>query len=123
MTEIDGIDVYNVHLDDESAATRRRQLKQIVATFDTDQKIVVGGDFNTDDPVLQTMLKTMKFEMNVSEIKGTYLCEKPMIDWIYVYGFSGSAVSVNNTISGADCYRKTIKKYGSDHHPVIARVT
>lgn len=123
LTEIDGIDVYNIHLDDASMTTRRRQLNKIIATFDTNNKIIVGGDCNTDDPVLHAMLSSINFEMNVVEKKGTYLCEKPMIDWIYVYGFSSSVVRVNNTISGSDCYRKTIKKYGSDHHPVIARVS
>lgn len=123
LTAIDDIDVYNIHLDDASMSARRRQLNKIIATFDTNKKIIVGGDCNTDDPVLHAMLSSINFEMNVVEKNGTYLCEKPMIDWIYVYGFSSSVVSVNNTISGSNCYQKTIKKYGSDHHPVIARVS
>ena len=122
LTETDEIDIYNVHLDDISEVAREHELEQIIAKFDLDKKIIIGGDFNTDNKTLHNRLKRMKFEpVTVPEPNGTYICEKPMIDYIYVYGFSGSVGHVNNSVSNSNCYRKTIKKYGSDHYPVTVR--
>ena len=122
LTKTDEIDIYNVHLDDISEAVREHELEQIIATFDLNKKIIVGGDFNTDNKTLHNRLKRMKFEPgSVQEPNGTYICEKPMIDYVYVYGFSDSVGHVNNSVSKSNCYKKTIKKYGSDHYPVTVR--
>ena len=47
-----------------------------------------------------------------------------MIDYVYVYGFLNPITTIHNTISPIDSksYKKTIKKYGSDHHPITVRV-
>ena len=122
LTETDEIDIYNVHLDAYSGVARKHELEQIIAKFDLNKKIIVGGDFNTDNKTLHNLLKRMNFESVVaSELNGTYICEESMIDYIYVYGFSGSVGHVNNSVSKSNCYKRTIKKYGRDHYPVTVR--
>jgi hypothetical protein len=117
VTEADGVDIYNIHLDDTSTAKRRGELEHIISTFDPTNKIIIGGDFNTNEKSLHNMLTRADFTMNIPT-KGTCLCEEAMIDYIYVRGFSHSIGHVNNSISSTNCYQDTIRKYGSDHHPV-----
>jgi len=113
------LDIYNIHLDDKSNTTRKQELKYIISTFDKTRKIVIGGDFNSDSRKLHHMLKD--FEINITP-KSTYLCESPMIDYIYTYGFKNSDGYIHNTLNTDNCYQKTISKYGSDHHPIYVHV-
>ena len=113
------LDIYNIHLDDKSNTTRKQELKYIISTFDKTRKIIIGGDFNSDSQKLHHMLKD--FEINITP-KSTYLCESPMIDYIYTYGFKNSDGYIHNTLNTDNCYQKTISKYGSDHHPIYVHV-
>jgi hypothetical protein len=128
LTKTENIDIYNIHLDCSSSIKRKKELKQIISTFNKDKKIIIGGDFNSDNKELHDLLIKEDFKINFPFKKGTYLCETPMIDYIYVYGFLNPIGHINNTItinksnSKSNPYRKTIKKYGSDHHPVTVRV-
>jgi hypothetical protein len=47
-----------------------------------------------------------------------------MIDYIYVYGFLNPITTIHNTIinTNSESYKNTIKKYGSDHHPITVSV-
>jgi len=121
LTETDDVIIYNIHLDDSSNTIRKRELRQIISTFDNSKKIIIGGDFNSDSPQLHKVLTNLNFNMSISNKKGTYLCEKPMIDYIYTYGFSNSKGYIDNS-SKKDCYKKTIEKYGSNHLPVTISV-
>jgi len=121
FTQTDHINIYNIHLHDSSKVVRKNQLKQIISTFDRNKKIIIGGDFNTNDTELHGLLKKLNFKMNVANKKGTYLCESPMIDYIYSYGFSKMNGYIHNYISNINCYTNTIKKYGSDHHPIYVK--
>jgi endonuclease/exonuclease/phosphatase family metal-dependent hydrolase len=122
ITETENVDIYNIHLDCSSKIRRKNELKKIISTFNKNKKIIIGGDFNSDDKELNNLLIKEGFKINFPVKKGTYLCEKPMIDRIYVYGFVNPIGYVKNTIPKVNCYKKTIKKYGSDHHPVTVRV-
>lgn len=124
VTETEFIDIYNIHLDCDSSVKRKKELTKIISTFNKNKKIIIGGDFNSDENELHNLLKQENFEMNCPVIKGTYLCETPMIDYIYVYGFSNPITTIHNTISNTNtkCYKNTIKKYGSDHHPITVCV-
>ena len=120
LSQSDNIDIYNIHLHDTSNTKRKNQLQKIISTFDINKKIIIGGDFNSNDKELHGMLKKLNFKMNVVK-KGTYLCEQPMIDYIYCYGFSEMVGYIDNTVSNINCYINTIKKYGSDHHPIYVK--
>jgi endonuclease/exonuclease/phosphatase (EEP) superfamily protein YafD len=126
LTTTEHIDIYNIHLHWSSSKKRKKELKKIISTFNKDKKIIIGGDFNSDNKELHDLLIKENFKINFPLKKGTYLCETPMIDYIYVYGFENPIGNVNNTItidkSNSNPYRKTIKKYGSDHHPVTVCV-
>ena len=119
IVNADELDIYNIHLDDTSNVIRKKELKYIVSTFNKKRKIIIGGDFNSNSKKLHQLLKD--FKLNIPP-KSTYLCESPMIDYIYVYGFTKSVGYIHNTIDTKKCYQKTISKYGSDHHPVYAKI-
>jgi len=120
VVNADDIDIYNIHLNDVSNVIRTKELKHIISTFNKNRKIIIGGDFNSDNQKLHHLLSD--FKMNI-EAKSTYLCESPMIDYIYVYGFTKATGYIHNTINDKKCYSSTIKKYGSDHHPVYVNVS
>jgi len=122
ITSTDDTDIYNIHLNDISNEVRIKELKYIISTFNKTRKIIIGGDFNSDNKKLHNLLKD--FKMNIQP-KSTYLCELPMIDYIYVYGFRktiGFIHNTINTINSQNCYQNTIALYGSDHHPVYLNV-
>ena len=112
--------IYNIHLNDVAHAIRMKELKHIISTFDKTRKIIIGGDFNSDNKKLHHLLKD--FKMGIHS-KGTYLCEDHMIDYIYVYGFKKAMGDVNNKINSKNCFQSTIEKYGSDHYPVYIKTT
>jgi endonuclease/exonuclease/phosphatase family metal-dependent hydrolase len=124
ITETESTDIYNIHLDCDSSVKRKNELTKIISTFNKNKQIIIGGDFNSDEKELHNLLKSQNFKINCPIKKGTYLCEKPMIDYVYVYGFLNPITKIHNTISPIDSkgYKKTIKKYGSDHHPITVRV-
>jgi hypothetical protein len=116
VTYADNLCIYNVHLDDKSKRSRYKELKLIVSSFDKTKKIIIGGDFNGNEPLLHSLLDD--FTLNIKK-KGTYLCETPMIDYIYAYGFKSVKGFIDNDIT-QNCYINTIQKYGSDHHPIYS---
>ena len=115
VTYNDDIAIYNIHLNDVSHDIRMKELKHIISTFDKTKKIIIGGDFNSDNKKLHHLLKDFKIGI---QSKSTYLCEDPMIDCIYVYGFKKAIGYVDNKINSKNCFQATIEKYGSDHYPV-----
>jgi len=120
VVNADDVDIYNIHLNDVSNVIRTKELKSIISTFNKNRKIIIGGDFNSDNVNLHSLLSD--FKMNI-KAKSTYLCESPMIDYIYVYGFKKATGYIDNTINNKNCYSNTIQKYGSDHHPVYVTVS
>jgi endonuclease/exonuclease/phosphatase (EEP) superfamily protein YafD len=119
ITYADNICIYNIHLDDKSKISRYKELKHIISTFEGHKKIIIGGDFNGNEKSLHLLLNN--FTLNIKK-KGTYLCETPMIDYIYAYGFKSVKGFIDNNIQ-KNCYINTIKKYGSDHHPIYSTIS
>ena len=129
LTTADDLYIHNIHLSDLSDKTRIRQMKKILAMYDNDtidKRLIIGGDFNSNSPVLHKLLRDSSFTNHIKEKKGTYICEPSIIDYIYIHGFSQKSVmnKIHNIIDSDKeiCYNQTIKKYGSDHHPVYLKI-
>lgn len=91
-------------------------------------KVIIAGDFNTNHTKLHDIFTGAGFKSGIhanTKHRGTYLCEKPMIDYIYAKGFKKISTSLHNEptkCTAAACYISTIKKYGTDHYPIYAVV-
>jgi endonuclease/exonuclease/phosphatase (EEP) superfamily protein YafD len=116
--------IINIHLNcNKYDAIRLKETKELVKFIKTrKENIILGGDFNTDSEKVHKMYLDLGFESviknNVVE-KGTYLCEKPMIDYIYVKGFKVKSSKINNSVvKKKNCLTNTLKTYGSDHYPI-----
>ncbi len=116
--------IINLHLDSESGILRSSESESALNFLKPYYKthcIIVAGDFNTDDATLHK--KYNKFESAVKQHTSTYLCEKPMIDYIYFYGFKVLKGKVDNSPCGkTSCMQKTLLLHGSDHYSVLAEV-
>ncbi len=111
--------IVNVHLNSDPEETIRRKeiaiLLKLIKPYLGDT-IIMTGDFNTSDK--KTHGNFSAFQSAISEHKGTYLNDEPMIDWIYVRNadlIKGSVLKPKR--AGPET---PLKKYGSDHYPVIA---
>jgi endonuclease/exonuclease/phosphatase family metal-dependent hydrolase len=113
----------NVHLDaSEADIVRKAEARYILLylkNFYKTHVMVLAGDFNTNRLGVHRYFSA--FRPAVKKHIGTYLADKPMIDWIYVYG----AIPHNGYVArpkkekvrhGPDT---PLKKYGSDHYPVV----
>lgn len=117
--------IINIHLNsNKSNAKRIKEISELIEFIKTrpiTEKIIIGGDFNTNCRKLHTLFTDMKLNSVVenSLITGTYLCESPMIDYIYVRGFNVCSGKVIKPKTTKYCRINIFKKYGSDHNPVI----
>jgi endonuclease/exonuclease/phosphatase family metal-dependent hydrolase len=96
--------VVNVHYDAEDYKMRRVEHDALLKFLHSMMKthvIIIGGDFNTDDPTLHGKMDG-KFQPAIQkkDASGTYLCEKAMIDHIYVRGLDVLRGHISN---GALC--------------------
>lgn len=113
----------NIHLDaDEETEAKRiievRALMRFIKPLLATNAILISGDFNTSDRKTHAMFK----ELNpiVEDPMGTYLDVPAMIDWIYVrnlYVVKGHVVRPARGNAATP-----LKKYGSDHYPIIGIV-
>ena len=122
----------NIHLDAYKATTRAAEAQTVINLVRAWCKggsfcAVCAGDFNTDKVPVHK--KFAAWTLTVDEAKSTYLCEDPMLDYIYIKGCGKLNVLVrkgkidNKAAGKKNCMRYTIDHYGSDHHPVIATVS
>lgn len=114
--------IVNIHLDCDYAEHARKaevkDLNTLLKPYLMDYSIILSGDFNTADAA--THKNFAKFKPAVAEHKGTYLDEIHMIDWIYVRNvilFNGKVLKPKKANPATP-----LKKYGSDHYPVIAEL-
>lgn len=128
--------IMNVHYDAEYPVVRRYEnaaLLRFLRSYLSNWIIVVGGDFNTDDPTLHAKFEG-KFLPAIPKKRAssTYLCEAPMIDHIYTRGIVHDKSWIDNKAYCDDkkdcknvkektpqCMRKTISSVSSDHYPVV----
>lgn len=127
---IDGQDIMfiNIHFDSEKHKNRLGEstaVAQLVEKYFTTHAIILGGDFNTDHAAIHK-----KFEPLISAVQkptGTYLCESPMIDYLYVGGRGATVIDgfVDKRVCSKKklCRQQTIVRYGSDHYPVVAYIS
>jgi endonuclease/exonuclease/phosphatase family metal-dependent hydrolase len=121
--------IINLHLNSNKLHTYRlRETAEIVKFIQSrpvDEKIIMGGDFNTDFEEIHKsyldlgLVSTVKNKDSAS----TYLCEKVMLDYIYVRGFKVKSGKIDQTNDTKTCRIKIFKNYGSDHNPVITKVS
>ena len=113
--DVDGksVSVYNTHLSFESAAIRKKQFAQIleVLNADTNQYIILTGDFNADEKEFAGFLKNYQV-VNTSATK------------FYDYAYKSIAMSqIDNIIVGKNITvlnARAIPTSLSDHYPLFA---
>ena len=112
--------IVNVHLDWEFESIREREAIALNKYVAKRKKCIIAGDFNTNAATTHGKFKNLASV--VKKEKSTFLCENAMIDYIYVRNFKIKSGDVDNipVKDKKNCFVKTIKKYGSDHYPVIA---
>ena len=85
--------IINIHLNcDRSNKLRLAETNELLKFIKTKKSfnhIIVGGDFNTNSITMHKLYINYGFKSVIEkyQITGTYLCETPMIDYIYVKGF------------------------------------
>jgi endonuclease/exonuclease/phosphatase family metal-dependent hydrolase len=115
----------NVHFDWENAARRKREANGLVR-FLTKQfpnsRIIVAGDFNTDQDAVHRKFRSKAFVGALHKATSTFLCEKPMIDFIYGKNIHLTHGKVHNhpIRNPQTCFQNTIREFGSDHYMVTA---
>jgi endonuclease/exonuclease/phosphatase family metal-dependent hydrolase len=124
---------FNIHLDSQDALLRKQETQVLLAYLSrTPGYVIVAGDFNTNDASLhQEVVKRGMLQSVVkpSHVRGSYLCERPMIDYIYVrsgmtpvVGMVWDHHSTNHSKHTPCQIAQTLQVKGSDHHPVVGVV-
>jgi endonuclease/exonuclease/phosphatase family metal-dependent hydrolase len=113
----------NLHLDDLSATTRKKQIKEIEPLLITSQHpIVLGGDFNENysHHAPSHLYKIFKsFGLTISNNEPTYFIDRKMcIDNIMLKGFNKKPSTRVINDFGKDVLQHFVN-YGSDHLPVV----
>jgi len=117
--------IANVHFDWQNHARRKREargLLRYLREISQSSVLVVGGDFNSNDDTLHR--KFVSFHSLVQRHGSTFLCENPMIDWIYVKGAQSKGGHILNepVRHRSTCFQRSIRNIGSDHYPVVGEI-
>lgn len=120
--------IFSVHLIDTPQKVQQvGRLLALVDQFPACDEIV-GGDFNTKARRIHARLEHRFYSsVRVDQADrhyGTYLCERPMIDYIYT-SLPAYHSHIDNGPVNSDrqtCFVRTLDEVGSDHYPVIAEV-
>lgn len=112
----------NIHLDADPTETKRKlEIEVLLALLKphlNTHSILISGDFNTSNA--NTHKKFKDFTSVIDKHKGTYLNDDPMIDWIYVRNIT---INSGKIFKPAKASASTpLKKYGSDHYPVMGNI-
>lgn len=121
--------VLSLHLSD--SPQKHAQVRRLMSTLEPFHEcdLVVGGDFNTTSKKVHRLLNRRFFSSSIHTDQadhhyGTYLCARPMIDYIYT-SFRVRQVHIDNDPVNSDrhtCFVRTLGEIGSDHYPVTAEV-
>lgn len=125
----------NSHFDSaehKNRMTEAEAMLHFAEAWETNNKekvaIILAGDFNTDAKDLHKLFNESGFQSAIDKdaikIKSTFLCEKPMIDYIYVKGLQVTKSGIWNEpvkTGRIKCFQETLKR-GSDHYPVWAEM-
>lgn len=126
----------SVHLDDLSKKLRNKQISTLIKwldkKLDSQENIVIGGDLNAKpDEYLHTILNKNGFtkaEIARNSINYSYALQPTgLYDYIYVkHQQPNSEIKMQiddkmiNRTNNVPNNVETIRKYGSDHYPIIA---
>lgn len=120
--------VFSLHLIDTDAKFQQvNHLLRVVDRFCACD-IVLGGDFNTRSRRVHQRLERRFFSsvsLDQADLHyGTYLCKRPMIDYIYTSLPAHQAYIDNQPVNSdrRTCFIRTLEEIGSDHYPVVADV-
>jgi len=103
-------------------AQQARKFLRDLDQFGPGVDMIIGGDFNTHSQSLHKRFQR-RFYSSIKVPTGTYLCENPMIDYIYTSAPIKAARIDNQPLEHpGTCYDRTIRDYGSDHYPVVADI-
>jgi endonuclease/exonuclease/phosphatase family metal-dependent hydrolase len=114
--------IVNVHLNDVNGNTRNSEISYLLNSIIREhEKVIIGGDFNTDSTFSHDKLRRQGFlsVVDTDKEKGTYLCESPMIDYIYVRGMKVSKGYIFKGRCEEICDKECLVDIGSDHYPVV----
>lgn len=120
--------IFSLHLID--TPQKFQQVGSLLALVDQfpECDLILGGDFNTKSRRVHTRMEKRFFSsVRVDQADhhyGTYLCERPMIDYIYT-SLPAHRSRIDNGPVKSDrqtCFVRTLDEIGSDHYPVIAEV-
>jgi endonuclease/exonuclease/phosphatase family metal-dependent hydrolase len=114
--------IFNIHLDDLAQPERLKQMKELLPYFNTNESVIVGGDFNENynAKAMSELYQSIKSAgLKILNPKPTYYIERKMcIDNILIKGLTlkHQTAYVLDDFSG-DRVKQFIT-YGSDHLPV-----
>jgi hypothetical protein len=129
-TELPHLSILNIHLDDLSAQTRHKQMRQIDELLYKKPSCIIGGDFNQPYKINSKLYDLPEFKVHNNAcptsyhyyIKHYYYIKEQMnIDNILTRGLTKK----NTAKEDLECMQfpatmeKGIEIYGSDHLPVI----
>lgn len=125
ITYLPNLVLINVHFDWLVAERRKREARGVLRFVRTVHgPIIIGGDFNTGDDSLHR--KFHAFVSGVRKHGSTFLCENPMIDYIYVRDAkvtSQGSIRNDPVKNRSKCFQNTLDKYGSDHYIVSTDIS
>ena len=120
------VGIVNVHLDDSSETRRKKQIKKVMKKTNKLDKVIIGGDCNEQYIKNRGIYKKLQKNNYKVAIKNTtYFIEKQMIiDNIFYKGFKIKESHVDNScgsrsVKNINCQ---LRKYGSDHFPIIVKI-
>ena len=118
LIKINDIFIVCLHLDDTSKIERKKQIESLPIK----DKMIIGGDFNEDflkESKLYTFIENLGFTTTINK-KYTYILDKCLIDNIFVKELKIKKSKIlNNCKINVYCQ---VKRYGSDHFPIIMEV-
>jgi endonuclease/exonuclease/phosphatase family metal-dependent hydrolase len=117
--------IINIHLDaDEESEDNRKievnMLMKLIKNLLKKSITIITGDFNTNSPIIHNKFKKLTPVVRPDKPVGTYLNDPLMIDWIYI---KNANIVSGKVLKPSDATNATpLKKFGSDHYPVVAEI-
>ena len=121
-TEISGLSIFNIHLDDLTAQTRNKQIKSIATRLYATPQTIIGGDFNQSYRKNSYIYHLPEFTVHNIECPTYYIEQKLNIDNIMTRGIFIKEKKNNKCIAYPSKMEEGIEAYGSDHLPIIIDV-
>lgn len=129
QTEIAGLSIFNIHLDDLTVQTRNKQIKSIETQLYATPQTIIGGDFNQSYRKNSYIYHLPEFTVHNIECPTYYIEQKLNIDNIMTRGMFNEKEKKkkkekenNKCIAYPSKMEEGIETYGSDHLPVLIEI-